>query len=1018
MDSSERIGKADRVMLRVRQHRMTGLLGLATLLLLLAFSAPAFAAPFVVDDGGDGHDREPRDGVCDGSPNGDPAFCTLRAAVEEANALAGEDTVDVQVPEVRLTLASTFGAVVITSNMTIKGQGAISTTIRQELNPGSGDRVFDVAADSQVTLAGLEIRDGEANPENNFFGGNIRSAGTLTVEDSSITGGSGYSAGGIANTGGSLTVRRSAIWGNSAPNGGGDAGAILNFGTASPATLTIQNSTISGNDARLGGGVFSYNNRGNSVTIDSSTIAFNDSGDRGGGGGLLIAGGSATVSNTILANNKSTTAGQNCSVDQSTDPGAAINSAGYNLENATDCGFTKDGDSQNADPLLGQLDFNGGGTRTHALGQGSPAIDTGDPECPAEDQRGAPRPQGPACDTGAFEAEPPAFRDIASAGPLDHIYLGNRLTCQAHYVGDEFDSFFGGRTGSCGTRLRVNGVDAFLTPIEQTAVTGAGTQADPFQVVTRAAADTELNTSLELTRTDAYVVGDDYYRSDVTVSNTGPGDQPALLWQWADCFLQDSDHGYGFHDGATGGIYCSANAHNSPPARIEGFVPLSPGAQWFEGFFFDAANPPDGGFPDSCRCTEFIDNGVGLSWNVVVPAEGSTTRSFLTAFSPTGAPVDNVPPETDITGGPSGLTDDSTPTFTFSSNEAGSTFACSVDGGQFSACGSPHTTAALSDGAHTFAVRATDPAANEDPTPAQRQFTVDTAPPETAIDFGPSGPTTDHTPTFAFSAGEPGTQFECSIDGGPFLPCSSPFTTAHLPAGPHTLAVRAIDAAGNADPTPSIFEFVIQAVTVDELPDPEQGVVVNVQEVSGTVLVGIPNNAAAARSGRSGRASQKGIHFVPLSAARQIPVGSFLDTRRGTVRMQSARNPAGDRQTGDFLSGIFQVRQSRRRSAKGLTDLVLKGSSFNRCRSRGGKSASAALSRRTIRRLRANARGRFRTSGRNSSATVRGTRWETIDRCDGTLTRVRRGRVVVRDFRRKRNIVLTAGKSYLARAPG
>ena len=204
-------------------------------------------------------------------------------------------------------------------------------------------------------------------------------------------------------------------------------------------------------------------------------------------------------------------------------------------------------------------------------------------------------------------------------------------------------------------------------------------------------------------------------------------------------------------------------------------------------------------------------------------------------------------------------------------------------------------------------------------------------------------------------------------------------------------------------------------VTLADLDDPTLGVDVNVAPVSGRVLVGIP--AAAARASGSGRASQKGITFVPLSEARQIPVGSFLNTRRGRVRMQSAVNRAGTRQTGDFFSGLFQVRQSRKRSARGLTDLVMKGSSFRRCRAASGRRASASgLSRRAIRRLRANARGRFRTSGRNSSATVRGTKWEVIDRCDGTLTKVSRGRVVVRDFRRKRNVLVRAGKSYLAKA--
>jgi hypothetical protein len=110
---------------------------------------------------------------------------------------------------------------------------------------------------------------------------------------------------------------------------------------------------------------------------------------------------------------------------------------------------------------------------------------------------------------------------------------------------------------------------------------------------------------------------------------------------------------------------------------------------------------------------------------------------------------------------------------------------------------------------------------------------------------------------------------------------------------------------------------------------------------------------------------------------------------------------------------MFRVLQSRR--SRGLTDVVLKGASFSSCRrAGGGKRAIAAASIR--RRLRANARGRFRTRGRHSAATVRGTAWLTADRCDGTLTKVARGRVAVRDFRRKRTVLVRAGKSYLARA--
>ena len=128
----------------------------------------------------------------------------------------------------------------------------------------------------------------------------------------------------------------------------------------------------------------------------------------------------------------------------------------------------------------------------------------------------------------------------------------------------------------------------------------------------------------------------------------------------------------------------------------------------------------------------------------------------------------------------------------------------------------------------------------------------------------------------------------------------------------------------------------------------------------------------------------------------------------------------GDLQSGRFTAGLFQVLQSRKRAAKGLTELRMKGSaaSFRSCRQgKRGARAEAALSRRAIRRLRARARGRYRTRGRHSAATVRGTTWTVVDRCDGTLTKVRRGKVAVRDFRLKKTIVVKRGERYLAKAP-
>ncbi len=195
------------------------------------------------------------------------------------------------------------------------------------------------------------------------------------------------------------------------------------------------------------------------------------------------------------------------------------------------------------------------------------------------------------------------------------------------------------------------------------------------------------------------------------------------------------------------------------------------------------------------------------------------------------------------------------------------------------------------------------------------------------------------------------------------------------------------------------------------LPAPILGKTVNVAPVSGQVFVNVPAGGAFASLSVPGL---KGRRFVPLTSARQLPVGSYLDTRRGSVSVTSAAAKKGVLFTGIFSAGVFQALQFR----SGLTDLPLKGASFRPCARRRVNQASAALSRRVIRRMRGSASGRFRTRGRYSAATVRGTIWDTIDRCDGTLTRVRRGVVVVRDFRKRRKITLRAGRSYLARAPG
>jgi Ca2+-binding RTX toxin-like protein len=97
-----------------------------------------------------------------------------------------------------------------------------------------------------------------------------------------------------------------------------------------------------------------------------------------------------------------------------------------------------------------------------------------------------------------------------------------------------------------------------------------------------------------------------------------------------------------------------------------------------------------------------------------------------------------------------------------------------------------------------------------DDAPSECEFLNDPAPPETMIDSGPSGLTSNRTPSFAFSSNEPGSEFECSLDSAPFDVCTSPYTAATaLADGSHRFEVRAIDLVGDVDATPAVRTFTV-----------------------------------------------------------------------------------------------------------------------------------------------------------------------------------------------------------------
>lgn len=255
------------------------------------------------------------------------------------------------------------------------------------------------------------------------------------------------------------------------------------------------------------------------------------------------------------------------------------------------------------------------------------------------------------------------YADISTPGPMEHIYLGDELSCQVKLAGDGALSFYPSTVipGDCGTFLITGGTLYYpkfpshgsgcspctatsglpnpkvqYTTVSQTPISGTGAAGDPYTVTTVADA---ASTGLRITRSDSYVTGDHRYLSEITVSNSGATAATAKLYHAADCFLAGSDNGYGWAEAASEGIFCAANANNSPPDRIIGFQPAdaaSAGPGEIEALYSNVWSAINGTlFPNTCVCTTSIDNGAGLSWSITVPASGQVTRKvWTTVFAP------------------------------------------------------------------------------------------------------------------------------------------------------------------------------------------------------------------------------------------------------------------------------------------------------------------------------------------------------------------------------------------------
>jgi len=413
----------------------------------------------VVDAPADVHDAHPADGVC----ATEAGACTLRAAVDEANAWPGTDAISIASgvnPELSLDddnrLWNGSGALLITEPLSLDGNGAT-------VDANQIGRVVTVAGGvaDPVSFRDVRVTGGASNG----VGGGI--SGHELVLDGVVVEGNGSTqdAGGVFAT--HLVATDSEFRDNTAGRSGGaiwaitaDLDRVVVQGNESSArgggiylwiAGTINDSSIDGNRAVEGGGFATADPTGGSYTVDITRSTFaNNSATSGGGVFVADAGRTVQVASSTIVSNTATTGAAIGSVDGTTvvdastlagnvasssggvvgggsgsvlfrgsivtsggidcAPGTSVTSAGYNVGADGSCALADATDLASVDPLLGPLADNGGPTPTRLPFDGSPVLD----RIPAglsglcdastsRDQRDVLRPAGSGCDVGSVE---------------------------------------------------------------------------------------------------------------------------------------------------------------------------------------------------------------------------------------------------------------------------------------------------------------------------------------------------------------------------------------------------------------------------------------------------------------------------------------------------------------------------------------------------------------------------------------------------------------------------------------
>lgn len=242
-------------------------------------------------------------------------------------------------------------------------------------------------------------------------------------------------------------------------------------------------------------------------------------------------------------------------------------------------------------------------------------------------------------------------------GPLVRIAISDTLNCSINYQGDRYNEFYNSQSdqnpADCGTFLAV-GSKLFgpgklnssaavsmraiaWTPVSQSK-SGTGTQADPWVLTT-----VVRGGGFEITQTDTYSTGNEFYATTSSVKNISDAAQDFTLYHAADCYLQDDDHGFGEYDANTGTVICRAKdsetGEHTDRGRVEQFVPTTAGSNYYYSSYREVWGKLEvrAPLPNRLERADFDeDNAMALSWTRTLEPNTTADYSLITSFSPTG----------------------------------------------------------------------------------------------------------------------------------------------------------------------------------------------------------------------------------------------------------------------------------------------------------------------------------------------------------------------------------------------